>query len=106
MNKPTTTARDWKEIRTAMHRKVPVRNGYGYHFHDAVVVRVNQFKAGAQLRTVVLRTGGVDSKAMDGARAQRMFRRLRKWAGFKATTSLDSGRVCDGLFGTVFGFTA
>lgn len=106
MTKPTTTNRDWKDLRDAAWKRVPVRNGYGYCFFDHVVVRVNQFAAGKPLRTVVLPVGGLSSKAQDMARCQRMFRRLRKWAGFKATTNLSPARDCDGIFGTVFGYTA
>lgn len=105
MAKPTEMNREWKELRAAAWSRKPVRNGYGYCFFDTVVVRVNQLKEGAPLRTVVLPVGGVSSKAADVARCQRMFRRLRKWAGFTATTSLGPSRSCDGIFGTVFGYT-
>lgn len=106
MNKPTITDREWKQLRNEAWKAVPVRNGYGYCFSDHVVVRVNQFKPGAQLRTVVLRTGGAASRAQDLQRCQRFFRRLRKWAGVKQNTPLSSGRECDGIFGTVFAHTS
>lgn len=106
MTKPTATNREWKELRTVAHNRIPVRNGFGYCFFDHVVVRINQFSNDKPLRTVVLPTGGVSSKAQDVARCQRMFRRLRKWTGFKATTNLGHSRDCDGIFGTVFGYTA
>lgn len=106
MTKPTTTNREWKELRTAAQKRIPVRNGFGYCFFDHVVVRINQFSADKPLRTVVLPVGGLSSKAQDIARCQRMFRRLRKWAGFKATTDMGRSRDCDGIFGTVFGYTS
>lgn len=103
MSKPTTTNREWRQLRNEMGRSIKV-NGYGYRFFDAVVVRINEFKPGAQLRTVVIRTGASWTKEQDAARCQRFFRRLRKWAGFKATTDFPRGRECDGIFGTMFGY--
>ena len=100
MNKPTTTDREWKQLRTEQDRKIPQMNGYGYYFRDFVVVRVNQFKPGAQLRTVVIRTGASWTKDQDTARCMRFMRRLRKWAGVKAMTDFPRGRECDGIFGT------
>lgn len=105
MTKLTTTDRDWKSMRAEARKRVPVRNGFGYHFNDHIVVRINQFQDGAPLRTVVLPTGGVDSKPADIARARRMFRRLKNWAGVRLNTQLDMGRECDGVFGTVFAHT-
>lgn len=105
MTKQTMTDRDWKQLRAEQAKRVSQVNGYGYHFHDFVVVRINQFKPGAQLRTVVIRTGASYTKDQDSARCQRFFRRLRNWAGFKSTTDFPRGRECDGIFGTVFGYT-
>ena len=105
MNKQTIKDRERKTLRQTSDRMPPVRNGFGYCFFDYVVVHINQFKEGADLRTVVLRTGGVASKAQDTARCQRMCRRLKKWAGVKFNTDLYGGRDCDGLFGTVFAHT-
>lgn len=104
MARKTTTDRTWQDERAYRYSRVIV-TGAGMRQFDAVVVRINQFKPGAPLRTVVLPTGGVASKAADLARSQRMFRRLRNWAGFRATTRLEGTRECDGLFGTVFGYT-
>ena len=106
MNKPTMQDRKWKDLRATAWSRIPVRNGYGYCFFDNVVVRINQFAADKPLRTVVLPVGGMSSKAQDIARCQRMFRRLRKWAAFKATSDMSRSRDCDGIFGTVFGYTA
>lgn len=103
--KPTRADREWKQLRDAAQHRRPVRNGFGYCFFDCVVFRVNQFKPGAELRTVVLPTGGASSKPLDNARCQRMARRLRNWAGVTFNTNLSQGRDCDGLFGTVFAHT-
>lgn len=106
MAKLTNTDREWKQLRDAAWKRPYTPNGYGYHFANAVVVRINQFKPGAQLRTVVLPTsGGTVHKDTDTQRSLRFFRRLRKWAGFKATTDFPRGRECDGIYGTMFGYT-
>lgn len=104
MTKLTNTDREWKQLREAASKRAATLNGYGYHFFDCLVVRINQFKPGAQLRTVVCPTGSSWTKDADSARLQRFFRRLRKWAGFKATTDFPRGRECDGIFGTMFGY--
>lgn len=105
MAKPTQTDREWQHLRKAAQTRKPARNGFGYCFFDCVVFRINQFKPGAPLRTIVLPTGGSSDKAQDSARCQRLSRRLRNWAGVTFNTSLSRGRDCDGLFGTVFAHT-
>jgi hypothetical protein len=106
VTKPTTTDREWKQLRQVAWSRKPVRNGYGYCFFDNVVVRINQFADNKPLRTIVLPTGGTSSRGQDTVRCQRLFRRLRKWAGVRTNTSLSQGRECDGIFGTVFAHTA
>lgn len=68
---------------------------------DAVVVEIDRFTPGAQLRTIVLHTGSVDRKSEDIARCQRLCRRLRA-VGVRFNTRIEGDRDCDGLFGTMF----
>ena len=99
----TRTLRTWKSERASLCSSIAwVSESRGVRAFDAVVVEINRFGTG-EPRSIVLKTGAAWTRAEDIARCQRLCRRLRA-IGVKFTTTLDVGRDCDGVFGTLFAY--